>query len=201
MKNLLLLCLLFTSTSIFSQKATETDYLKQRQQKDSLFRSSHSPLTPQTRVTFKQLPYFPANPAYRIEAVFTKNENPTPFEMKTTTSRLPMYAAFGKLSFTLNGQSCTLTVYQSLELKNKPGLDDYLLVLFTDLTSGKETYAGGRFIDFRIPTTSTVILDFNTAYNPYCAYSHNYSCPLVPAENHLKTKVPAGEKMLAQKKH
>ena len=71
----------------------------------------------------------------------------------------------------------------------------FLFLPFKDLTNGKETYGGGRFMDILIPDTDKIILDFNKAYNPYCAFSHRYSCPLPPFENWLKTEIPAGEKL------
>jgi hypothetical protein len=190
--------LFFWALAAFSQSTSDTAYIaiitRQRLQKDSLFLSQTSPLSEKKKKDFKGLPYFEINEKYHLEAVFIKNENPRTFKMKTTTDREPLYKEYGTLQFTLDGQGFILTVYQSLDLLRKPGFKDYLFVPFTDLTSGKDTYGGGRYLDFRIPTNDKVILDFNIAYNPYCAYNDTYSCPLVPKANRLKVKIPAGEK-------
>jgi uncharacterized protein (DUF1684 family) len=114
--------------------------------------------------------------------------------MKTSTARLPEYIKYGELHFVLDGKECHLNVYQNIDLIKKPGFEDYLFLPFSDLTSGKESYIGGRYIDLTIPKSSTMILDFNTAYNPYCAYNHIYSCPLVPLENDLNVAIEAGVK-------
>lgn len=95
------------------------------------------------------------------------------------------------MKFTLNGKALELNVYQS---RKNYQTDKRLFLLFTDLTSGNESYGGGRYIDLRIPDDDEVILDFNKSYNPYCAYNYNYSCPIPPAENHLDISVKAGVK-------
>ena len=116
--------------------------------------------------------------------------------MKTTTNRLPEYRKYGELKFSLEGKMLTLSVYQNLELTKKAGFEDYLFIPFTDLTNGDETYGGGRYIDFRMDQLKEklVRLDFNRAYNPYCAYSKGYSCPIPPAENLLPVAIRAGVK-------
>jgi uncharacterized protein (DUF1684 family) len=82
-----------------------------------------------------------------------------------------------------------------MALKKQKEYKKYLFIPFRDLTSGKESYGGGRYIDTEIPAGETLILDFNRAYNPYCAYSHRYSCPIPPEENTLKVEIRAGEKV------
>jgi uncharacterized protein len=94
----------------------------------------------------------------------------------------------------LDGEARVLEVYQSPETIQKAGFEDYLFVPFTDETNGDDTYEVGRYIDFRVPTSEDVILDFNKCYNPYCSYGSAYSCPIPPAVNHLPLKVKAGEK-------
>jgi uncharacterized protein (DUF1684 family) len=105
-----------------------------------------------------------------------------------------MYRKYGKLLFTLNGQPQRLTVYQSQDLMQKPGFADYIFVPFTDLSNGHGSYSGGRYIDLRMPPagSSTMTLDFNQAYNPSCAYSHAFSCPIPPPENRLSVAIPVG---------
>lgn len=148
-----------------------------------------SPLTKKDRKKFTGLEFFPIDEAYYVTARFTKTENPSPFKMKTTTSRRPTYDKYGEATFDLNGQAFTLNIYQSHKLRETEEYKDYLFLPFTDLTNGEETYGGGRFIDLSIPAGDSIVIDFNKAYNPYCAYNHNYSCPIPPAENDMDVKV------------
>ena len=113
--------------------------------------------------------------------------------MKTTSPKMSTERVYGYVEFVLLGKAFRLPVYQSKELMNKAEYADYLFFPFTDLTNGNETYGGGRYIDLRIPAKGQqLIVDFNQAYNPYCAYSHRYSCPLVPEENQMEIEVRAG---------
>jgi len=114
--------------------------------------------------------------------------------MKTSTKRLPEYVKYGELHFQIDGKKLKLNVYQNIELSKKPGHEDYLFLPFSDKTCGKGSYIGGRYIDMKIPKFDDVLLDFNTAYNPYCAYNHKYSCPIVPLENDLDIAITAGVK-------
>lgn len=153
-----------------------------------------SPLTPQDRKKFEALDFFPIDSNYRVEARFERTPNAEPVKMKTSTDRMPTYQVYGKLSFELKGETYELKVYQSLRLRESEEHKSYLFLPFTDLTNGVETYGGGRYIDLTIPQGNTLIIDFNKAYNPYCAYSYSYSCPIPPAENHLETMIMAGIK-------
>jgi uncharacterized protein len=132
---------------------------------------------------------------YRVAATFTKNETPELFKMKTTTTRLPDYRRYGDVRFTLDGQEFVLEVYQSPDIMRMPGYEDYLFIPFTDKTNGEETYEVGRYIEFRIPHSEEVVIDFNQCYNPYCSYGKKdtYSCPIPPAANNLPIAVKAGE--------
>lgn len=116
------------------------------------------------------------------------------FAMRTTTERLPMYRKVAVLSFKLQGRRMRLSVYQNIDLVAKPGFEDHLFVPFTDATNGLSTYGGGRYLDLEGPLGREVVLDFNRAYNPYCAYGGRYSCPIPPEENHLPFAVEAGVK-------
>ena len=166
-----------------------------RKEQEAKFRDpKESPLDKKLRKKFKGLNYYPINPDYRVKAKFVKTENPVLFKMKTTTERLPEYQKYGELHFVLNGEPRILEIYQSPEIIQKPGLEDYLFVPFTDETNGTETYEVGRYIDFRVPSSEDVILDFNKSYNPYCSYGSAYSCPIPPQANHLPIKIVAGEK-------
>lgn len=153
-----------------------------------------SPLTDEDFKTFKSLDFFPINENYIVNAQFVRTKKEKVFKMKTSTDRLPEYVKYGELQFVLDGIACKLNVYKNIALTQKPGYEDYLFLPFSDLSSGKETYIGGRYIDLRVQKGSTWKIDFNKAYNPYCAYNYKYSCPIVPLENDLNVSVLAGVK-------
>jgi uncharacterized protein (DUF1684 family) len=114
--------------------------------------------------------------------------------MPTTTERKSQEVVYGIARFELHGQYFELEIYQNQELMLKEGYEDYLFLPFLDETNGNGTYSGGRYIDLSIPDGDTIIIDFNKAYNPYCAYNKKYSCPIVPRVNQLNTAVNAGVK-------
>lgn len=153
-----------------------------------------SPLTKKDLKHFKGLEFFPVDSTYVVEANFKRTPDEKPFKMKTTTDRLPVYVKYGEATFTLKGETYKLNIYQNQELITKEGYEDYLFLPFLDFTNGDTSYGGGRYVDARLPKSDTIIIDFNKAYNPYCAYSDRYSCPLVPRVNYLKTKIEAGVK-------
>ncbi len=153
-----------------------------------------SPLDSVDLVKFSSLNFFSPNQDYLVFGTFTKSKKQKKFKMETSTDRLPEYAVYGEVRFTLKGKKCKLNVYQNIELSKKPGYEKYLFLPFTDLTNGETTYGGGRYIDLEIPEGNELEIDFNKAYNPYCAYSHKYSCPIPPPENFLNIKVEAGVK-------
>lgn len=151
-----------------------------------------SPLTQKDLSEFKALKFFPLNEIFKVKAVLTVNASPQLFKMPTSTDNLPVYSTYGELTFELSGQQYTLQVYQNQQLKNIEGFEDYLFVPFSDQTNGDETYGGGRYLDFRIPKSKEITIDFNKAYNPYCAYNDHYSCPKVPESNNLVIRIEAG---------
>ena len=166
------------------QKELNADYANAKQ----------SPLEETDLKVFKGLDFYPINSKFAVEAHFVKSENEKAFKMKTTSSRLPEYVKYGELRFTLDGKKLKLNIYQSVDLVKKPGYENHLFLPFSDLTCGKQSYIGGRYIDMLVPTSDKVLIDFNQAYNPYCAYNHNYSCPIVPLENDLDVEILAGVK-------
>lgn len=173
-----------------------------RQELNTEFKDpKESPLEKKDFRKFKGLPFFPINLEYHVTAKLTLTADSAFFKMKTTTSRLPNYRVYGIAEFTLKGKNFRLPVYQSEDLMKKEEYKDYLFFPFTDLTNGNQTYSGGRFISLRIPAEGKdLTIDFNKAYNPYCAYSHRFSCPIVPRENHLNVEVPAGVMYKSKKK-
>lgn len=159
-----------------------------------------SPLTDEDFKTFKSLDFFPIDSAYKVTATLTYVTDAPVFEMQTTTDRLPLYKTYALAKFTLKGKVFEVPVYQSQELMSDPQYTDYLFLPFKDLTNGKESYGGGRFLDLKFPPNlgTTMVIDFNEAYNPYCAYNHRFSCPIPPDANVLDIEIPAGVKAYKQ---
>lgn len=203
-KSAMLVLLTFSFFSGYCQldEAAIAEIEAHREKQEATFRDpKETPLLPKDRKRFKGLHYYPIDLKYRVKARFVRSENPVFFKMKTTTTRLPDYVKYGEVHFLLDGQPHKLEVYQSPDIAQRPGYEDYLFIPFTDLTNGNATYDVGRYLEFRIPETDEVIIDFNKAYNPYCSYSPNYSCPIPPEANHLNVAVPAGEKKFRKKNH
>lgn len=144
----------------------------------------------------QNLRFFRPKKAYQVEASFTLLKNRDPFEMPTYDGEVQPYVAYGKLNFVLGGDSLELTIYRNLRFIRMPMFRDKLFLPFKDQTNTRSTYGGGRYLDFKIGDIQDgkLTLDFNKAYNPYCAFSDGYSCPIPPFENHLWVKVRAGEK-------
>ena len=189
----LLIFLLF-STMTFAQKDLSSAEKFQTELNKSYADSLKSPLTKEDLKAFKGLDFFSINEKYIVEATFIRTKKEKPFGMKTTTSRTPLYKKCGELYFEIDGKAFKLNVYQNVDLNKKPGYEDYLFLPFSDSTCGKESYIGGRYVDMKIQKGKTWTIDFNKAYNPYCAYNYEYSCPIVPLENDLDIEILAGVK-------
>ena len=151
-------------------------------------------LTAEDFEDFAGLEFYPIDLKYRVKAKFVRTPAELPFLMPTTTDRLPEYVKYGEAHFSMDGKELKLALYQSTEAYDEAGYEDYLFLPFTDLTSGDGSYGGGRFLDARIPKGNKIFLDFNKAYNPYCAYNYKYSCPIPPKENDLLVRIEAGIK-------
>ena len=190
---LLLISLLTLFICCKSSAQTESAEDFQQKLNEQYAGEETSPLTANDRAEFKGLPFFPVNHKYVVTATLEKPEKATPFKMKTTTERKPEYVVYAVATFEIEGTTYRLNIYKSYG-KSMPGYEDYLFLPFTDATNGDETYGGGRFIDLREPEGNTITIDFNKAYNPYCAYNHKYSCPVPPKENDLNIKIEAGVK-------
>ncbi|WP_200975241.1 DUF1684 domain-containing protein [Echinicola sp. 20G] len=159
---------------------------------DEFANPDESPLKSEDLEQFEELAFFPINPKLQIKATFVRTENQKPFRMKTTTTRRPIYEKFGEAHFELDGKNYVLNIYQSHQLREREEFKTHLFLPFTDLTNGDSSYGGGRFIDLEIPSDQEIIIDFNKAYNPYCAYNSRYSCPIPPKENDLPLEIKAG---------
>jgi uncharacterized protein (DUF1684 family) len=196
MKKIFLVALFFISMSSFCQEKFDVSAVENFQKKLNFefADKEESPLTEEDRAVFKTLEYFPISVKYFVIAQFTRTESEKTFEMKTTKERRPIYVKYGELAFTIDGKPLKLNLYKNIELSKKEEFKDYLFLPFSDNTNGKESYIGGRYIDMKVPKGDTVAIDFNTAYNPYCAYNYKYSCPIVPLENVLDIEINAGVK-------
>ncbi|WP_367753738.1 DUF1684 domain-containing protein [Flavobacterium sp. WC2430] len=153
-----------------------------------------SPLMAEDLANFKALDFYPIDKKYAVIAQFIRTNREKPFEMKTSTDRKPVYVKYGEAHFTIDGKKMKLNIYKNIELSKQKKYKDYLFLPFSDLTCGNESYIGGKYIDLKTPKGNTIAIDFNTSYNPYCAYSHKYSCPKVPLENDLDIEIKAGVK-------
>ena len=198
MKIKLTLIILLVSISSFSQKKWNfliADNLQFRDEMNAQYKDSvHSPLSKEQRNEFNALPFFPIDTTYYVTAKFVHIKQGKSFQMLTSTKRKPTYKVYGKVLFTLRDSNFELMVYQNESLIKKEGYENYLFLPFNDFTNGNETYGGGRYLDLKIPTEDKLVLDFNKAYNPYCAYTDGYSCPIPPKENSLQTYIKAGVK-------
>jgi uncharacterized protein (DUF1684 family) len=186
-----------SSNATMDTKNTWMDELEtQRRKKDQYFAESpRSPLPPEERETFDGLAYYPVDPEYRFEVALDVYDEPEPVTVGTSTDGEQEYLAWGEFTVDIDGDRVTITAYRS-------GPEDARLwVPFRDGTSGGETYGAGRYLDLEPDHHRTDdgrwILDFNEAYNPTCAYSDRYECPLPPADNWLGVPIEAGEQDFA----
>ena len=136
------------------------------------------------------LAYFPIDPDYNVPSQFKPINDPTILEMPTSTGTERKVRRVGTLEFVLKGQPLKLTAFHDM---SEPSLNE-LFVPFSDMTSGTETYAGGRYLNLERNTTGIYEIDFNRAFTPYCYYNPTYECPYPPPENRLKFPVRAGER-------
>jgi len=178
-----------------------TDVDEFRAGRDKEFRDKkESPLKEEDFATFKGLNYFAVDNRFRVKATFTRTPSEKYFQMPTSSGITKKFVKFGILKFKLGGKPHQLSVYQIDKeiLAKAPEYADLLFVPFTDRTNRSDSYGGGRYIDIKMPAGNTAILDFNTAYNPSCAYgSDKYNCPIPPRENRLTVAIVAGEKRFA----
>ena len=200
MRKLLFLLLLSSTISCAQKKKSllaETEW--QRHMNSEFKDVTTSPLKKRDLRKFEGLDFFKFDSTYVVKATLTRTPEAIPFKMKTTTERLPEYVKYGVIEFMLKGEAYKLNIYQNLGLMEKEGYEDYLFLPFLDDTNGDTSYAGGRYIELKIPEADKITIDFNTAYNPYCAYNERYSCPIVPRQNYLPTKIEAGVKVFKKK--
>ncbi|UOE41958.1 DUF1684 domain-containing protein [Chryseobacterium suipulveris] len=197
MKKIAILFLLFSVLGFSQSTKKQVSEIKkfQRELNKEYLNKNETPLRGENFTNFKKHPFFPIDLKYRVKAKFTRTEDAIPFEIPTSSGKTKPYVEYGKATFKLEGKELTLTIYQSLDLVSQKVYEDYLFLPFRDETNGKETYGGGKYMDLRIPKSDEIILDFNRSYQPFCAYNaYDYSCPIVPDENHLPIRIEAGVK-------
>jgi uncharacterized protein (DUF1684 family) len=144
-----------------------------------------------------RMSFFPVDAKYKITCKFERTPNSQWFRMESSGQIKRNYRTYGIIHFTINDTTVTLNIYQSQDLMTTTQYRDHLFIPCTDATSGEETYESGRYIDLDIKdiVNNKFTIDFNKAYNPYCAYvSGKYNCPIPPAENRLAVAIRAGEK-------
>ena len=167
-----------------------SELIEFRIEKDEFFRRHpQSPLTPEQRLGFTGLQYFPENEELRLEVIVEPLKDLEPMQMQTSTGGVQSYIRYGRFRFQVDGENAELTIYQ-----NENG---YFLP-FVDSLAGKETYPAGRYLEPEGITGNRFFVDFNLAYNPYCAYNEMWSCPITPPENRLKVPIRAGEKLFPE---
>ena len=188
----LILIIVYTLASQDKKSDYKSKLIEAWADKDYMFKTSDkSPI--QKKEIFEKLSYFPPNPSFRLEAKVNLIKDTTVFNVRTTDGKKEKYIRFANATFNLGGKPHQLLLLKPVNNPNNE--PDYLFLAFTDKTSGRSTYGGGRYLDLKYKGEK-IILDFNLAYNPYCSYNPNYSCPLPPNENYLNIAIEAGEKTL-----
>ncbi|MEX0617268.1 MAG: DUF1684 domain-containing protein [Candidatus Woykebacteria bacterium] len=158
-----------------------------RKEKDELFGTKdESPLNQEQKAQFKGLNYYPEDSNYQVSGNLSKNPSEEIINIKTSVGDIQPYKRYGKVSFSVQGREVALNIYQSTD-------SGHLFVPFRDTTNGTDTYHDGRFVEAE-EENGKLDIDFNYAYNPYCAYNENFRCPISPEENTLDVEIKAGEK-------
>ena len=188
----ILLFSLFLLLNCDNRKRFNTDLTPfQREINDFFKDASVSPLKKRDLKNFRGLDFFTYDSTYLVTAKLTKTPKEKPFMMLTTTDMMVEYIKYGTVSFELLNNQYSLDIYKNLE---DPNERDNLFLPFLDDTNGNESYGGGRYINLDIAQVDNLIIDFNSAFNPYCVYDEKYSCPIVPRENYLPLEIKAGVK-------
>jgi uncharacterized protein (DUF1684 family) len=174
--------------------APDADFLgkeiARREARDRQFREDKDPIPADKRAVLLPLRYYPPDPGYSVAAALRLGQERPVVPMPTSTGTIRRYERVGVLEFTFQGQNLSLGAFIPEGTREIEGL----FVPFVDATSGKETYPAGRYLDIPPTTTGLYEIDFNKAYNPYCAYNATYECPYPPPSNRLKVEIRAGEK-------
>lgn len=187
---------MFATGNILGQQAYQVN-LKEFQ---AAYVTNHEVVKGKDKQYFR---FFGIDSSYRLNGKFEKINDSTGFTMRTSGIGLQQYFIYGKVSFTIRDTLLQLFIYQSKYLLQTELYKDYLFMPFTDLTNAGESYGGGRYLDFTFASirNNILMIDFNKAYNPNCAYATGFNCPLPPKENSLPVAVMAGEKIFGKPIH
>jgi uncharacterized protein (DUF1684 family) len=193
MQKIIILLLTISTFKMTAQTYQESIIKHRETYKKEFLKEEDGPVKEEDLMYFD---FFKPDTNFRIPCKFTATNTQKTFTIPTVDGKQKEYFKYGILSFEVKGKKHQLNIYRSLSLMSNPKYRNYLFVPFKDLTNGKESYGGGRYLDFQTTDiqNNLLILDFNKAYNPYCAFSSGYSCPIPPKENHLKASIEAGEK-------
>jgi hypothetical protein len=194
---LVVFCSVCLPLVLLSQNYQAEIQLFREEYQAKFLKSERSPLTEKD---FVNLRFFNPDQRYVFKASFEATPNAPTFDMPTYSGITKPYVQYGWIHFTHEGKQLKLAVYQNLQLRVMPKFKDHLFLPFKDETNGEATYGGGRYIDL---STSDIVggkltLDFNKCYNPWCAYSDGFNCPIPPRDNHLPVKISAGEMNFAK---
>jgi uncharacterized protein (DUF1684 family) len=182
----------YTLTSTESPEAYIEKIEAERERQFKFIRFNvESPLNDSQKMAFKKLNFYPIDPTYRVKAKMIPVENKKVRELPLTDGSVEKYIEHSFVEFSFDGAKTNRLLL--LQAMNEPDKRNFFLA-FTDDTSAKETYGGGRYINARQDGKNSITLDFNLAYNPYCAYNPDFACPIPPKENMLSIAIPAGEK-------
>lgn len=169
-----------------------TKIQKQREEKDRFMRTAADSPFAENVAEYKGLNWFAPDKNYQIKARLIPVENKKMIELPTSDGKTKRYMEYAYAEFKLDGKEHRLLILEIIDMGPYKGT---LFLAFGDETSARETYGAGRYLDVKKPRgQNSILLDFNEAYNPYCAYNDNFSCPLPPPENLLTIPVRAGEK-------
>ena len=201
MIKLLPILFLFFGLNSFAQSYSNQIAEHREDYKQDFIKESNSPLKEND---LQNLHFYDADSTYKVVATVEILKNEKVFKMPTYDGTSKEFYRYAKITFDLNGKQTAMTLYKSIALANNPVYKDLLFLPFTDETNSNETYGGGRYIDLSSKeiVNNKIEIDFNKAYNPYCAYSDGYRCPVPPEENDLQLEIKAGEKLYTgEKKH
>ena len=195
MRILLLIVIIFSFSCREKKRYEDVNLTEYQKQVNNYFKdASVSPLKPKDLKNFQGLDFFEFDSIYVVNAKIEETKESLPFKMKTTTDIPADVRKYADLFFQISDKEFELSVYENLEYEGVEGYENYLFLPFLDETNENETYGGGRYLDLFLEGTDSIIIDFNKAYNPKCVYDENFSCPIVPRNNFLNTRIEAGVK-------
>jgi len=192
---------LLIASNTFAQNYSEQIAKHREEYKHDFIKDNNSPLK---KKDLQNLHFYGPDSSYKVIADVEILKNEKVFKMPTYDGTSSDYYRYAHINFSLNGEKVQMTLYRSVSLSTNPIYKDHLFLPFTDETNNKETYGGGRYIDLDAKEIKDnhIEIDFNKAYNPYCAYSEGYRCPVPPEENDLQLAIKVGEKLYSgEKKH